>query len=81
MWDGVRIVAATTTVSGMTMNAIKIDSIGNGGPGFERAIFVDTGWDTAFAAAGVPGQRATSSLVRLGQFLGGTSNVSGTSSA
>jgi len=76
-WNALRIIAATTTTSTVTMNGIKFDSLGAGGSGLERAIYVDTGWDTALAAAGVPGQRATSSLVRLGNFLSG-GNVLGT---
>jgi hypothetical protein len=76
-WNALRVVAATTTLNTVTMNGLKFDSVGAGGVGLERAVFVDTGWDTAFAAAGVPGQRATSSLVRLGQFLSG-GNVAGT---
>lgn len=76
-WDGLRVTAASTTNSGVTLNAIKVDALGSGGPGVERAVFVGAGWDTAFSAAGVPGQTASSSLIQLGNPVSG-GNVLGT---
>jgi hypothetical protein len=76
-WDGLRITAASTTNSGVTLNAINVNALGSGGPGVERAVFVGAGWDTAFAAAGVPGQSASSSLVQLGNSVSG-GNILGT---
>jgi hypothetical protein len=43
-WNGFRMVGTSGAVSGVTMNAIKIDNI-TGGAGTENMILAGTGWD------------------------------------
>jgi len=76
MWNGFRVVAASTTTSTVQMNAIKIDSIGAGGAGIERgaAYWLDRcrliGPNTAawaegfFAHRGVYGLRALQGVIK-----------------